>query len=247
MKNNLKVIGFIAVVAIIAMGIVGCGPAPEDVNIIEPDLGFIVGETLRVDTVGDTEWYSGDNATTPVSKEATFTPQNAGRYYAKVGGTQSNNYADVFAIPLTTTTFNYKMTGSATENANWSSDGTSTVNNETVEITKNSFTLTSDKQFNSNPEKLQFTITNWKKLEGGASGYPTGYKLSISNVTQNAPAANNYFSGNPENMSIYATNDLASFIRTRPGTENFAPKGGVGDAGAGQDPTKARIYRKNNK
>jgi len=236
MKNNLKVIGFIAVVAVIAMGIVGCGPAPEEVNIIEPDLGFIVGETLKVDAVGDTEWYTGDNANTPVSKGPTFTPTAAGRYYAKVGGTQSNNYAIVFEIPTTTPTSRFKMVGA--DNGTYKV-GTSGTSDEIVEIAKDSFTLTgyNGGTTTKNGDELSFTITRWEQVDPNADAkadYPIGLKLTILNPEQKIPGGIAFYTDNPTptNMYIYINSGYTKFIRTRPGSTNYAPKGGFSTADA---------------
>jgi len=227
MKNNLKVIGFIAVVAIIAMGIIGCTPAPESVSIVEPALGFVVGERLEASPAGSTyKWYKG-GALIPSASLVFYTPTEAGVYYVDVDGTESDRVT-VFNVPEGT----YTMTGSA--NGQWDaagSHGAGAADNETVVITKATnkytFKLTNT---HSATEKLNFDITKWEKVgvPSSASDYKFGLKLTIASAEQNG----SYYSGsNPTVIYFYVKSetDLSEFIRTRPGetAEAYAPGGNV--------------------
>jgi len=232
MKNNLKVIGFIAVVAVIAMGVIGCTPAPESVSIIEPALGFVVNERLEASPAGSTyKWYKG-GALIPSASLIFYTPTEAGVYYVDVDGTESDRVT-VFNVPTGT----YTMTGTA--NGNWNAAGNhgqANAENETVIITKATnkytFSLTNN---HTTVETFTFDITKWTKLNSvpsSATGYAFGLKLAIDDAKQTPAASAGYIpSGvtNPKEIYFYVKSetDLSEFIRTRPGqsAEAYAPGG----------------------
>jgi len=234
MKNNLKVIGFIAVVAIIALGFLGCEDLEgiTGVKIETEQIGAIVGKKLTAipegtGTVKNYQWIKdGINLTGSDANNQTYTPKTAGEYAVSISdGEFKSAPVTVFAIPDGT----YLMEGSV--QSNWRPQGspTGSVYDETVVISETKFRLDST----YDDEFIDFTIMRWEEINSPVADYPVGYRLLIANPTEKG----GYYSGSPTYTLLYGVyktgktvqnalnGDVEKFLRTEPGTNTISKTG----------------------